>query len=101
MIDPHTPPPQSLTCLDWLFIVYHPVRKYLTRIGTSPLFAYEGLQNLDLCSAPRGIVIVPYSLWHGTSVYTVLFKELLRSVAPYGKAGVLHEDFFKPGSSLG
>jgi hypothetical protein len=52
----------------------------------------EGLQNLGLCSALRafkqgGIFIVPYLLWHGTSVFPVSSEGPPHSVASYDTRG--------------
>lgn len=63
--------------IDWLIIDLSLVREYLSH--------FKLLKISVLCSAPpvheqRRIFIVPSLLWHWTSVYTVLFKELTRLV---------------------
>ena len=63
--------------IDWLIIDLSLVREYLSH--------FKLLKISELCSAPlvheqRRIFIVPSLLWHWTSVYTVLFKELTRLV---------------------
>ena len=63
--------------IDWLIIDLSIVREYLSH--------FKLLKISELCSAPpvheqRRIFIVPSLLWHWTSVYTVLFKEMTRLV---------------------
>jgi hypothetical protein len=73
--------------IDWLFTVLRPAQEYFTYMETSPM-PVKGCTNLGLCLALRafeqgGIFIVPHLLWHGTSVFPVLYEGLPHSVASY------------------
>ena len=66
------------------------VQEHFTHTKTSPL-QIKGCKTYPFVTAFKqgGLLIVPYLLLHGASVYTVLSKVLLRSVASFDKPGVL------------
>jgi hypothetical protein len=66
---------------DWLIIYWFMSRSRIFHWYEDVTIAGEGLQNWGLSSALRaikqgGIIIVPYLLWHGASVFQVSSKEL-------------------------
>jgi hypothetical protein len=86
--------------IDWLIIYSFTSRSRSFHFYGDATIAGEGLQNLGLhvCSALRafeqgGIFIVPYLLWHGTSVFPVSSEGPPQSVASndrHGSAEDLH-----------
>jgi hypothetical protein len=79
-------PPWLDWLIDWLIVYGFTSRSRIFHLYGDVTIAGEGLQNLGLCSAlrapeQRGVFIVPYLLWHGTSVFPVSF----RSTAPFSR----------------
>jgi hypothetical protein len=93
----------EIRLIDWLIIYCLTFRSRSFHLYGDFTITDEGLQNLGLCSALKtfeqgGMFIMPYLLWHGVSVFPVLFEGPPHSITLYDMQGE-SEDLFLPGSS--